>query len=73
MSSGLCITKSRRRRSISDLQEYSGLSVLEKHYLQIDVEVAYQLVLMREKQSSMVNALKVLEVSKIYHWANMAH
>jgi len=60
--------KSSRRRSISNLQEYSGLDVLEKHYLQIDVEIAYQLVLMREKQSSMINAIKVLEVSPVNHW-----
>ena len=60
--------KSSRRRSISNLQEYSGLDVLEKHYLQIDVEIAYQLVLMREKQSSMINAIKVLEVSSVNHW-----
>lgn len=63
----------RRRRSISNLQEYSGLPVLEKQYLHIDVEIAYQLVLIREKQSNMINAIKVLEVCKVVRLVNIAH
>lgn len=51
-----------RRRSISNIEEYSGLPVLEKQYMQTDVEIAYQYVLLREKEARVKHAAAILEV-----------
>ncbi|KAF8306479.1 hypothetical protein DL93DRAFT_215888 [Clavulina sp. PMI_390] len=52
-----------RRRTISNLQDYEGLPILDKEYLEIDVDIAYQYLSLREKEADMRNAAAILEVS----------
>lgn len=48
------------------MQDYEGLPVLEKQYLQIDVEIAHQYVLLREKEARMRSGVAILAVSDMF-------